>query len=95
MSHGEFSVAQFFPSGAYEYTRRYVSAEEAMNAAVHYCTSVAAKADLTRRVILTDGGDCITFEWRHDTGVIFPEEFAGWMRHGDPDCPPSLIDSPA
>jgi hypothetical protein len=33
-TQGEFSVCQFFEDGQYEYTRRWVSAEEAVTAAV-------------------------------------------------------------
>lgn len=67
-----FSVCQFFDDGRYEYVRRDVTAEEAMKAAEHYCTSLAARMGLVERVIITDGGDCCCFEWRRDTGVTFP-----------------------
>lgn len=71
MARGEFSVCQFFEDGSCEYVRRYVDAEEAMKAATHYCTSVAARMGITERVIITDGGDCVTFEWE-DGKVLFP-----------------------
>ena len=68
----EFSVCQFFKDGTYEYVRRYVSAEEAFNAVKHYTTSIGAKLGITRRVIITDGGDCCCFEWQYEKGITFP-----------------------
>lgn len=70
-SIGEFSVYQFFEDGSQEKVREFVSAEEAMRAAAHYSKSVAAVLGLARRVIITDGGDCVVFEWRHGEGVVF------------------------
>jgi hypothetical protein len=67
----EFSVCQFFTDGSYEYVRRWVDAEEAVKAAKHYCTSVGAKLGVVERVIITDGGDCINFEWKRGEGVTF------------------------
>jgi hypothetical protein len=68
----EYSVCQFFSDETYEYVRRYVSAEEAMRAALHYTQSVGAQFGSTRRVIITDGGDCCCFEWKFGEGVTFP-----------------------
>jgi len=70
----EFSVCQFFEDGSYEYVRRYVSAVEAMDAARHYTLSVAASYGYVQRVIITDGGDCIVFEWKYGEGVVWPTE---------------------
>lgn len=67
----EFSVYQFFENGAYEKVRSFVSAEEAVQAAHHYCNNVAAKLGITRRVIITDGDDFTTFEWQYGKGVTF------------------------
>ena len=72
MSSGEFSVCQFFEDGSYEYVRRFVSAEEAIKTANHYCTSVAVKMGIVKRVIITDGGDCCCFEWKLGEGVVYP-----------------------
>jgi len=68
----EFSVCQFFADGSYEYVRRGVSAEEAVNAAKHYTSSVGARMGMTRRVIITDGGDNCNFEWTYGEGVTYP-----------------------
>ena len=43
-----------------------------MLAASHYCNSVAVKMGLVQRVIITDGGDCIAFEWKRGEGIVFP-----------------------
>lgn len=71
MSDTEFSVCQFFEDGSHEYVRRYVGPKEAVEAAHHYCNSVAAKCGITRRVIITDGGDSVNFEWQYGKGITF------------------------
>lgn len=72
--NGEFSVCQFFPDDHYEYVRRFVSAEEAVEAFRHYTTSVGARMGTTTRVIITDGGDAINAEWIYGKGLTYPEE---------------------
>ena len=67
-----YSVCQFFEDGTYEYTRRYVPAEEAAKAFQHYINSVAARMGLVSRVIITDGGDCTNAEWQYGKGIVFP-----------------------
>lgn len=67
----EYSVVQFFTNGEYEYVRRWVSAEEAIKAAEHYTNNVATKMGIIERVIITDGGDCVCFEWKKGKGVTF------------------------
>ena len=74
---GEFSVCQFFPDGSYEYVRRNVSAEEAVTAVKHYTTSVGARIGITKRVIITDGDDCVNFEWEFGKGITFPPQSKG------------------
>jgi hypothetical protein len=70
----EFSVYQFFEGGSYECVRQYVDAENASKAAQHYCTSVGAQMGFTQRVIITDGGDTICFEWVYGKGIVFPNK---------------------
>lgn len=77
MSDREYSVCQFFDDGSHEYVRRFVTDKEAVEAAKHYCTSVGAKVGTTVRVIITDGGDCINFEWIRGKGITFPPEAEG------------------
>jgi hypothetical protein len=72
MSDNEFSVYQFLQGGIQERVRHFVSATEAMEAARHYTTCVAARMGITERVIITDGGDCTCFEWKQGEGVVFP-----------------------
>lgn len=69
---GEFSVYQYFPGGQYECVRAFVSSEEAVKAAHHYTDNVMARMGLTERVIITDGGDCVCFEWKKGEGIVFP-----------------------
>jgi len=66
-----FNVVQFFKDDSYEYVRRAVTAEEAVKAASHYCHSVGAKLGFTKRVIITDSGDNINFEWKFGKGITF------------------------
>jgi hypothetical protein len=73
-TRGEFSVCQFFQGGQYEYVRRWVSAEEAKYAFDHYTNNVASRMGATKRVIITDGGDCTNAEWVYGKGITFPEE---------------------
>jgi hypothetical protein len=72
MSEELFNVCQFFEDDSYEYVRTNVPAEEAVKAAHHYCNSVGAKLGMTRRVIITDMGDCTNFEWKYGEGVTYP-----------------------
>ena len=72
MSRNEFSVYQFFENGDCECVRRFVSAEEAVQAFKHYTDNVAVKLGLTARVIITDGGDCTNMEWQKGKGITFP-----------------------
>jgi hypothetical protein len=74
---GEYSVCQFFPDETYEYVRQDVSAEEAVKAFHHYCSSVGARMGTTVRVIITDAGDCTNAEWVFGEGVTFPPEAKG------------------
>lgn len=67
-----FSVCQFFADGSYEYVGRSVSAEAAVEIAGCYASSVGARIGTTRRVIVTDAGDCTNWEWRFGEGVVFP-----------------------
>jgi hypothetical protein len=69
----EFSVCQFFRNG-YEYVCRFVSAEEAVRTFKQYTHNVSAQTGLTRRVIITDGGDCINLEWQFKKGIVFPTQ---------------------
>jgi hypothetical protein len=77
MSENEFSVCQFFDNDTFEYVRRYVSAEEAMQAFIHYTNSVATKLGMVERVIITDGGDCTNMEWKKGEGITYPPEARG------------------
>lgn len=71
---GEFSVYQFFDDGMQEKVREFVSAENAVAAAHHYCNG-PARIGVTRRVIITDGGDCTVFDGeRHISDTIQGEK---------------------
>lgn len=69
-----FSVTQFFPDETYETVRQHVTAEEAMKAFVHYTDCVGSRLGTTRRVIITDGGNCVNMEWQFGKGITFPPQ---------------------
>ena len=50
----------------------FVDAEAAVRAAKSLTDRPAARLGTIQRVIITDGGDCTVFEWRHGAGVTFP-----------------------
>ena len=79
---GEFSVCQFFTDGKYEYVRRFVTAEEAVNAFKHYTDNVATRMGLIAKVIVTDGGDCVNLEWQKGKGITYPPK-------QEVNCPPT------
>jgi hypothetical protein len=73
MGDNEFSVYQFLAGDIQERVRQFVSAEEAVAAAFHYTSNVATKMGITERVIITDGGDSVVWEWLKGKGQVFPE----------------------
>jgi hypothetical protein len=72
MAEGQYSVCQFFEDDSYEYVRRFVDAAEAVKAVAHYTNNVTSRIGITKRVIITDGGDSICFEWEFGKGITFP-----------------------
>lgn len=67
-----FSVALFFPDGSYVYEARELEAETAVRLAKRCTERPAALAGMIRRIIITDGDDCTTFEWIFNRGITFP-----------------------
>lgn len=74
MAGGEFSVTQWFENGSYEEVERFVAAEVAVRRAVALTQSVGGRIGTTVRVIITDGGDIINWEWKFNKDVIFPKD---------------------
>ena len=68
----EFSVFQFFLDDSYERVLSFVSAERAVRMAGQLSRSVGGQIGTTKRIIITDGGDSIAFEWQFGRGVTFP-----------------------
>lgn len=68
----EFSVYQWFMDGQYESVRRFVDVQDAVRVATALSNSVGGRIGTTVRVIITDGGDCIAWEWQFGKGLIFP-----------------------
>jgi hypothetical protein len=72
MSDGEFSVFQFFSNGEQEEVARHVDAATAVRMAKSLTKSIGGAIGTTRRVVITDGQDFTTFEWKFGEGVVFP-----------------------
>lgn len=71
-----FSVYQFFPDNTWERVSHLVPIDEAVDMAHHLCHTVGAENGTTRRVIITDSGDVIVFEWTFGKGVTLPKYLA-------------------
>lgn len=67
-----FSVYQDIKGGTTECVGVYDNPEDAVGQAHSYCTRPAARLGIIERVIITDNGDCIVFEWLYGHGVTFP-----------------------
>jgi hypothetical protein len=82
---GEFSVVQFFaePVGTFEYVRRFVTSEEAVEAFIRYTNNVATSLGMVERVIITDGGDSTNMEWIRGKGITYPPEAVGKVLRKD------------
>lgn len=76
-TQGEFSVCWWNPDGNYYYEKQFCGCEEAVNTAMSLIRRPAAKLGIIRRVIITDGGDCCNWEWKHGEGIVYPPELKG------------------
>jgi hypothetical protein len=70
----EFSVYQFFEDDTYECVRQFVGIQEATDAFAHYTNNVASNIGVTKRVIITDGGDFTVAEWKYGEGLVWPKK---------------------
>ncbi len=71
---GEYSVCQFFENDTHEYVLRFVDAETAVVRAAALAKSVGGRIGTTKRIIITDAGDSIVFEWIHGQGIVYPPD---------------------
>ncbi len=60
----EYSVWWWDRDGGQHEELRFVPARQAVEAAHRLTRGPAARLGMVQRVIITDGGDCINFEWR-------------------------------
>jgi len=74
MSTSEFSVFWFDELGLSYRDASFVDAEAAVRAAKSLTDRPAARLGTIQRVIITDGGDCTVFEWKHGAGVTWPPQ---------------------
>jgi hypothetical protein len=77
-SEGEHSVVVFYPDETYEYVRRWIDLETAVNVAAMYSRGVGAQTGIVRKIIITDGGDNTNFVWEFGKGITYPEGFEGY-----------------
>ena len=70
----QYSVCVFYPDESYEYVARYVDGLTAVQTFKRMTECVGARCGLVRRVIVTDGGDCINMEWKFGPGHTYPPE---------------------
>lgn len=75
-SSEKFDVWQFIRDGNRERVASFVSLENAVTVASHYAHCSAAILKVIERIIITDSGDCIVFEWVNGLGVIYPPPMA-------------------
>jgi hypothetical protein len=64
----EFSVVEFFDNGTHAYVQRWLDAKDAVYLAKHCIDHLH---DGVERIIITDGGDFTTFEWKKGQGITF------------------------
>ena len=72
---GEFSLYWYGIDGVQIEELRFVSAERAVKQAfalIHPSRPIQRIGWMTR-LIITDGGDCTTFEWIKGKGIVFPK----------------------
>ncbi len=74
MSATEFSVWWFDELGLSYRDACFVDAGTAVHAAKALTDRPAALLGTIQRVIITDGGDCTVFEWKHGAGVTWPPQ---------------------
>jgi len=70
VSKGEFSVYVWAADGTYWCEQKFVDAETAVKTAKSQSSNVAARAGLTKKIMITDGGDSCVFEWQYGKGVV-------------------------
>lgn len=66
----EFSVYWWDPDGRQIEEKRFVSAQEAIDAIKRL--TLGPGSFIVQRAIITDAGDCTNFEWVQGKGVVFP-----------------------
>lgn len=67
----EFSVYQFFIDGSQETVHRFITARQAIMTVKGLMESIGGRIGTTQRIIITDGGDYIVWEWQFGKGIVF------------------------
>jgi hypothetical protein len=72
----QFSVYQFFVDDSCERVASFVTALKAAEIVAQLIHSLDARVGTTRRVIITDGLDCLAWEWKHGHGITSHDAIA-------------------
>ena len=68
----EYSVYWWTPEDDQMTESRFILLDLAMHQVKRLTSGPAAQLGMVKRVIITDGGDCIVFEWKQGEGITFP-----------------------
>jgi len=86
----EYSVCAFYDkgpnAGRHSYIDRWMVLEDALKCALSIINKV--KDPTIHRIIITNGGDSIVFEWERNKGVVWPDKPVLTIPPGDQggDC---------
>src|SRR5262245_47667692 len=68
----EYSVYWWYKEGDQFTESRFILLDLAMHQVKRLTQGPAARLGMVERVIITDGGDFIVFEWKRDQGITWP-----------------------
>jgi hypothetical protein len=71
-----YVVYQFFLDDTYEKVGEGLDGKAAVERAKDFTQRPAATVGIIQRVIITNDGDQVVFEWQHGKGIVFPPGFA-------------------
>jgi hypothetical protein len=72
ISSGEFSIYWWDNTDYCHKELRFVDAKRAVERVASLSRGPASLLGMVKRIIITDGGDYTTFEWKHGQGITFP-----------------------
>lgn len=82
MSDHQFSVYWWDRNGARHHELSWGRAEQAVSAVKRLTAGPASILGIVHRVIITDGGDCTTLEWKIGEGFTYPPQLRKGQANG-------------